>query len=294
MTTETVSIKDIELAAEGLDPQQAAAIYKEQGCLVIRGLMKAYAPDIRRDIMARMEEAIALLDKAVKAEEGWYTPDGTLFLPAPKGFVRDKQVMVTSCRYNTSAALFQSAMDGALLDIAEAVLGPDVELFMSGQCLCKEPAGGHPKMLHQDAAYFEHRYEGPMAVLTYAVDTNIERGALHVVPGSHKLGVLNHVDTESHLGLDLKQWPWEAAVPIEGEAGDAIFFHVKTIHGSKPNYSDVARPVFIHRYRAADDYVVLSGTSASNRGEVEARKENQMGFMVRGFRSYDAGRADAT
>ena len=68
--------------------------------------------------------------------------------------------------------------------------------------LCKEPAGGHPKLLHQDASYFEHKYEGPVGVLCYTIPTTVERGALHVVPGSHRLEILEHVDTESHLGLD--------------------------------------------------------------------------------------------
>ena len=286
----TVTIQDIELSVDDLDVARAAEIYKTHGCLVVRGLLKAYAADLYRDIMARVDEALALLPQAREIPEGWSTPDGTLFIPAPANFSRDKQVMVTSCNYQNSAALLRSAMDDKLLDIAETVFGPNVELFMNGQCLCKEPCGGHPKMLHQDAAYFEHRFEGPMGVLTYAVDTDVNKGALHVIPGTHTLGVLNHIDTESHLGLDARQWPWEKALPVEGKAGDAIFFHVKTIHGSKPNFSDGPRPVFIHRYRAADDYVVVSGTSEENRATVAARKENQMGFLVRGYRVHDAGR----
>ena len=84
-------------------------------------------------------------------------------------------------------------------------------------------------------------------------------------------------------------------MPITGKAGDAIFFHVKTIHGSKENNSLKPRPVFINRYRAADDYVVIGGTSVENREEaekrsVEANKENQRGLMVRGFREYDPKR----
>ena len=115
-------------------------------------------------------------------------------------------------------------------------------------------------------------------------------GALHVVPGSHLYGTLRHVDTLSHLGLDAEEWPWERAVPICGEAGDAIFFHYKTIHGSKENNSDKARPVFIHRYRRPDDYVTIDATSAANREEkekheAEASKQNQNGWMVRGFRN---------
>lgn len=287
-----VGIKDIEFQAEGLDPAAAAACYREHGCLVVRGLTAAYADRIREDIMASVEEAVSMLDRAEQNPNGWQTPDGSLFIKAPEGFERDKQIMVTSCTYTSSGTLFRSAVDEKLCDVAEAILGPDVELYMNGQCLCKEPCGGHPKMLHQDASYFEHKLDGPVAVLNYAVPTDLERGALHVVPGSHKLGMLDHVDTESHLGLPLDAWPWDAALAIEGEPGDAILFQSKTIHGSKPNYSNGPRPVFIHRYRAADDYIVVAATSAEARKEAEkhadeARKENQKGFMVRGRRAHD-------
>lgn len=291
MNLELPSVREIELQAAAFDPAKAAAIYAEHGALVVRGLMKAYAAAVRDDIYASMAKAKALLDRAEKITEGWHTPDGTLWIPAPEGFKRDKQIMVTSCKYQTSGAFFQSALEPRTLDFVKAVLGPNIELFLTGQCLCKEPVGGHPKMLHQDGAYFEHKYDGPVAMLNYAVDTSIERGALYVVPGSHRLGILDHIDTESHLGLSLDDWPWEKALPIEGKAGDAIFFHVKTIHGSKPNYTDSPRPVFIHRYRRADDFVTIGGTTAANRKENEkraadAQKENQQGFMVCGFRPW--------
>ena len=200
--------------------------------------------------------------------------------------------MTVGISYFTSAAFLRAAVDPTALDILEAVLGPNIELFGSGQSLVKEPVGGHPKHLHQDSAYFEHRYEGPVGILSYVVDTDLVNGALHVVPGSHQQGQLRHVDTFSHLGLDEDEWPWEAALPIVGQAGDSIFFHVKTIHGSKQNHSHTPRPVFINRYRRPDDYAVIRATTTSNRAEAEkqaqdARRENEpQGLMVRGFRPY--------
>ena len=165
----------------------------------------------------------------------------------------------------------------------------------NGQCLYKEPVGGHPKHLHQDSAYFEHRYQGPVGILNYVVDTDLVNGALHVVPGSHKLGQLKHIDTFSHLGLEEDEWPWEGALPVIGDAGDSIFFNVKTVHGSKQNMSDKPRPVFINRYRRTDDFVIIGGTTAANRAEAEkraaaaeeAKKSNSdRGLMVRGFRPF--------
>jgi hypothetical protein len=291
ITEPTVTVEQLEVFADNLDVRHAAEIYEEHGCLVVRGLMKPYIEEIARDIGATAAQSLALLDQAEKITEGWKTPDGTLFLPAPPGYPRDKQIMVLAISYYTSAAFFRSAFDRKTVDIVEAILGPDIELFINGQCLYKEPVGGHPKHLHQDASYFEHRFEGPVATLNYVVDTDLVNGALHVVPGSHRMGTLRHVDTFSHLGLDSGEWPWERAVPIVGQAGDAIFFHVRCIHGSKENHSDRPRPVFINRYRRADDYVIIGATTTANRAEAEkraaeAKKENQRGLMVRGFRRY--------
>ena len=290
-----VNVEDIELFAENLDVTKAAAIYKEHGCLVVRGLMKPYLEALNRDVETVARESLALLDQARKIPEGWVTPNGTLFLPAPANFDRDKQIMVLGVSYYSSAAFFQSALDSRTVDIIEAILGPDIEMFMNGQCLYKEPVGGHPKELHQDCAYFEHRFEGPCATLNYCVDTDLVNGALYVVPGSHKLGTLQHIDTFSHLGLDPHDWPWERALPIVGKAGDSIFFHVKTIHGSQQNHSTKSRPVTINRYRAANDYVVIGATTAENRASAEekiseAKKENQLGLLLRGFRSFDQNR----
>ncbi len=292
----TADVRDIEVSSDELSTREglegAARKYREHGCLVVRGLARRYVPALQRDIEATARTAISLLDQARKVAEGWSTPDGTLWLPAPAGFARDKQIMVLPVSYQSSGAFLSAAIDERTVDLVEAILGPDIELFLQGQCLYKEPVGGHPKMLHQDSSYFEHRFEGPVAVLGYAVDTDLQNGALFVVPGSHKLGTLRHVDTFSHLGLDPEQWSWADALPVTGEAGDAIFFHYRTIHGSQENHSPTARPVFINRYRRYDDYVIIGATTAAKREEAEKdtkkmKKSGQKGLMLRGFRSYD-------
>ena len=290
------TIEDIEMSVDAMDAAKASSIFDEHGCLVVRGLMKPYIERIHQDIEAAATESLALLDEAQQIVEGWRTPNGTLFIPAPAGYDRDKQIMVLAVNYQTSAAFFHSAFDENAVKIVEAILGPNVEIFGNGQCLYKEPVGGHPKHLHQDSAYFEHRYQGPVGILNYVVDTDLVNGALHVVPGSHKLGQLKHIDTFSHLGLEEDEWPWESALSVEGKAGDSIFFNVKTIHGSKQNMSDKPRPVFINRYRRTDDFVIIGGTTAANRAEAEkraaaaeeAKKANSdRGLMVRGFRPYN-------
>lgn len=295
-----VTAEQLEVAAEDLRSadglKRAAETYREYGALVVRGLMKPYLEAVQSDIKVAVQQAIDFLPQAQKVTEGWVTPDGTLWLPAPAGLEkvlgRDKQIMVLALNYQISGAFVQSALDKPTLDLVEAIIGPDIELFMEGQCLYKEPVGGHPKNLHQDSAYFEHRFEGPVGILNYAVDTDLQNGALHVVPGSHRMGTLRHVDTFSHLGLDADEWPWERAVSLCGRAGDSIFFHYKTIHGSMENHSDKPRPVFIHRYRRPDDFATVVATTAASREEnekhaEETTKQNQRGWMVRGFRRFE-------
>ena len=100
-----VTVKDIEMSVDALDPQKAADIFEEHGCLVVRGLMAPYIKAIHQDIEAAAAESISLLDKAERIVEGWRTPNGTLFLPAPEGYERDKQIMVLAIGYQTSAPL---------------------------------------------------------------------------------------------------------------------------------------------------------------------------------------------
>ena len=268
-TKPKISIADIETFADDPDLERMVGIYNEHGCLIVRGLMSLYVNDLHRDIGTIAQESIVQLDEAVEIVEGWRTPNGTLFIPTPEGSPRDKQIMVLGIHYNNSEAFEASSRDPKVIEIVTAVLGSNFEIFGSGQSLYKEANGGHPKLLHQDSAYFQHRHEGPVGILSYVVDTDLINGALYVVPGSHKLGQLRHIDTFSHLGLDPEEWTWEDALPIIGKAGDSRFFHVQTIHGSKQNFSDKPRPIFINRYRRKGDETIISGTTIANRTESE-------------------------
>lgn len=291
-----IEVSDFEQSADSLDFGKLVRDWEDYGAFVIRGLMNPYVDQIREDINAIADEAIGSLHQAKRRPGvGWVVPNKTLFVPAPPNYIRDKQMVTVGCSYRTSAAFLRSAIDDVMLSIVTAVLGNDVELFRVGQCLVKEPVGGHSKLLHQDSAYFQHKYVGPLAALCYAVDTDLKNGALYVVPGSHKLGFLEHVDTSSHLGFDERDWSWTDAVPITGDAGDVIFFHVNTIHGSQENHSDSRRPVFIHRYRKSDDYVVIEAVTTEERQEAkeaiaQAKKDNDIGLLVSGRRSYDPDR----
>lgn len=125
----------------------------------------------------------------------------------------------------------------------------------------------------------------------------IDNGPLYVVPGSHRRGYMKHVDTPSHLGLpESEGFSFETAVPIDGDAGDAIFFHLHTVHGSPPNRTNQPRATFINRYLAADDFMLLQAATVKARNEAEAKAKadekavklaKTRGFILRGRRPFD-------
>ncbi|KAI6655484.1 Protein involved in biosynthesis of mitomycin antibiotics/polyketide fumonisin [Oopsacas minuta] len=312
-----VTVSDLEVKIEDLDITQAVSIYNKYGCLIVRRLNAQYVDSIYKDAEVAAEHAVSLLSQAVEKSDGWETPDGTLFIPVSPEYEsklgRDKQIMVLGVNYMNSAAMTHAAMDKQCLDIVEGILGPNIELFGNGQCFYKEPAGGNPKYLHQDNAYFEFAHEGPVGTLNYTVDTNLKKnnGPLYVIPGTHRKGgygydktgaysgqtphssYIKHVDTSSHLALNLSEWSFDDCILIEGNAGDTIFFHINLVHGSPPNHSDSPRPTFINRYLSVDDYPVMPlATSVKMRLEQleKFKKEGgamkKRGIVVRGRRQY--------
>ena len=67
MTTDSaVTVEDIEVFADDLNPQAAAETFKKCGALVVRGLMKPYINEIHRDIEMAAAESITSLDSAEK------------------------------------------------------------------------------------------------------------------------------------------------------------------------------------------------------------------------------------
>jgi hypothetical protein len=65
---------------------------------------------------------------------------------------------------------------------------------------------------------------------------------------------------------------------IEGSAGDSIFFHYKCIHGSQENH-------WTPRTLSSSTASTVACEDAEKRA-AEARKQNQLWIMARGFRRY--------
>lgn len=121
-----VTIADLELHPP-YDVATARRIYDQYGCVIARGLTRAYVDEIREHADCAFEQAVELMQAGAVTEVhndgcfvGWVTPDQTLFIPAPKGHCRDKQVMVLGLDYYISAAMFRAATDAMTLKLVQA------------------------------------------------------------------------------------------------------------------------------------------------------------------------------
>lgn len=142
-----------------------------------------------------------------------------------------------------------------LLEVASLIFGSDDILHFGTTVFTKRPldpnASDPPKRVgyHQDLLNW-NLTPGKVFTCWLAVDdVDVENGCLHVVPGSHSRGLLEHstnydpsnvlmayqdIDPVLFGGL-------EAAVPLPLPAGSASLHNGYMVHGSPPNRSATRR-----------------------------------------------------
>lgn len=154
--------------------------------------------------------------------------------------------------------LYDLCTSPKLLDLVEALLGPDLVLLYS-HILNKKP-GGLRVAWHQDGPYW-HRIEPKIAVTAWIAldDATPENGCMRVIPGSHR----GHRDLGQRL-VDvpdlIQDRPYELppdvfdpsrAVDIVMRRGDVSLHDSYLVHGSEPNRSAGRRAALTIRYVSA-------------------------------------------
>ena len=178
-------------------------------------------------------------------------------------------------RVRGSAVLLDFAHDPAILDLVEALIGPDIILW-GCQVFCKPAGDGMEVPWHQDGRYWPIR---PLATCTVWValdDSTPENGCMRFVPGSHDGRVYRHRhDARPDLALDLVLDDGEIDTR-EGrgvvlDAGQMSLHDVFLVHGSERNRSAKRRAGLAIRYMPA--------TSRFDR-TLFPRKETSTGHVV--------------
>jgi phytanoyl-CoA hydroxylase len=159
--------------------------------------------------------------------------------------------------------LFSYATHAALLDVVEEIVGPNLKSIHT-MLINKPPHvdGRHP--LHQDLVYFKFRPADRIVAAWTALErVTRENGCLQVVPGSHRLGLLEHGMPEwnyvNHLYFGVKEMgPDTPREHLEMEPGDTVLFHPLVVHGSGRNRTEGFRRAISAHYAAAECQYVSS------------------------------------
>jgi phytanoyl-CoA hydroxylase len=138
--------------------------------------------------------------------------------------------------------------DPKLKGLVASLIGPKLDCFLS-QFIFKNPgAWGQP--WHQDEFYFpfdRHPQVGLWLAVTEATEQN---GCLHVVPGSHREPVQEHVPDRrpgANVGyVEIVDHDMSASIAVTMQPGDLLVFHSRLMHRSTDNESDGLRAAMVY------------------------------------------------
>jgi ectoine hydroxylase-related dioxygenase (phytanoyl-CoA dioxygenase family) len=164
-------------------------------------------------------------------------------------------------------------LDARLRTVLEELLGEEVLAAQS--MFYFKPPGARGQALHQDNFYL--RVEPGTCVAAWLACDVIDRenGGLEVVPGTHRMDLFcpESADAEVSFAREyVPPPPGLAAVPVDMEPGDVLFFNGSLVHGSQPNRAaDRFRRSFIGHYvgRSAERIGSFYRTMTMNGARVE-------------------------
>ncbi|MGW2779065.1 phytanoyl-CoA dioxygenase family protein [Streptomyces olivaceoviridis] len=166
-----------------------------------------------------------------------------------------------------------------ILDAVESLIGPDIQIHHSKMAWTPDAVGKGGVRWHQDFAFLPHSNTSLVSAFIYLDDTTVENGAMRVVRGSHKEGLLDHTDGNgiflAHC-QESRMWADESRIAaIEVPAGSVSIHHCLALHSSGPNHAGRPRRGLIFQYRAADAVqlggVVFQDTGRTVRGSFPGR-----------------------
>lgn len=239
--------------------EEQMTFFRENGYILVKGLLS------KEEAAMYRQEAHDLADRLRETRKN---------IDATWGSARDsveaaQKTVIYHCHdvQFYSAAFSRLLVDDRLTGVAADVMGtPNVQLHHT-KMFIKPPEKGSPFPMHQDAPYFPHDKHSMIAAIVHFDDAPIEKGCVRVVPGSHKLGVLEH-SSQGGWHLPFEQYPIESAVPCEAEAGDALFFSYLTIHGSGINVSSEARTTILIQMRDPADPPTIKTHESRGQGQI--------------------------
>ncbi len=123
---------------------------------------------------------------------------------------------------------------------------------------------------HQDfASWYDDGVPFPkLLTVGIAVEpATTENGCLQLIPGSHQIGKMDYLDARSFERRLEHAQKTLGLVHCEMNAGDAVFFHCNTLHGSASNHSDSSRLMLFVSYNAVANEPIRDAQGANEDGK---------------------------
>lgn len=160
----------------------------------------------------------------------------------------------------------------ALVTRLEQLLGvPAIMPLAHHNCIMtKHPAYSSGTGWHQDIRYWGFTRPDLVSVWLALGDEFPDNGSLWVIPGSHRETFdRSRLDERLFFRDDLpeNQPLLEKAQPVELRAGDALFFHCKTLHSARRNATDEVKYSVVFTFRPHDN-PPRPGTRSASQPEV--------------------------
>lgn len=170
---------------------------------------------------------------------GWASQDGVT--ESYPGAIRRVKNLI-----DHSDTFLAVASDTSILSGVKSLLGSTFTLHSKGFLMNKPPHIAGEKDWHQDSAYFPA--EIPIVTAWIPLqNVDEQNGCMHVIPGSHLAGGVEHVGAERHL----ENVDTTSSVIIPMNAGDILLMDMHTWHYTGYNFADTPRRALLFRYELA-------------------------------------------
>lgn len=218
--------------------------FNENGFLRLKGVFD------RETVQWQSDELERLMQEWATHGPGWKGPWRKAYMTAEED--EKARLDILGALDTLSEAYYRAVTNDTLVGAVADLLGTSVE-YHHTMLHAKGPEMGTPFPMHQDYPFYAHAGPEYIDALLHIDDTSVENGCLKFLPGSHKLGPLDHIgrveskDTRPHLPVD--KYRLQDAIPVPAKAGDVVFMSYLTIHGSDPNRTDGWRRLVRTGYR---------------------------------------------
>ena len=176
-----------------------------------------------------------------------------------------------------------------ILDAVEDAIGPDI-LCWTTNFFIKEANSPGFVSWHQDSTYWGLDPDDVITAWVAFTEVTEENGYMQVIPGSHKIDQLAHVDTfhkdnllsrGQEIAVEVDK---SKAVGLALHAGEMSLHHIKLVHGSDANRSADRRiglairyiPTYVRQTKVRDAAMLVRGTDQYHNFDYEPRPRGDL------------------